>query len=74
MLVPGRLLAEITRALPPHPVENTAEGPRLTLACGNAKFSLPTLPAEDYPALPSMPSSAGVVDSVAVVDVRDETE
>src|SRR3954470_14365326 len=26
-LVPGRLLAEITRALPPHPLEITAEGP-----------------------------------------------
>src|SRR3954454_15202249 len=63
VLVPGRLLAEITRALPPHPVEITAEGPRLALTCGNARFSLPTLPVEDYPALPSMPSSAGVVDS-----------
>src|SRR3712207_7904446 len=62
-LVPGRLLAEITRALPPHPVEITAEGPRLALTCGNARFSLPTLPVEDYPALPSMPSSAGGVDS-----------
>ena len=26
VLVPGRLLAEITRALPPHPVDITAEG------------------------------------------------
>jgi DNA polymerase III subunit beta len=63
VLVPGRLLAEITRALPPHPVEITAEGPRLAIACGNARFSLPTLPVEDYPSLPSMPSSAGLVDS-----------
>ena len=62
-LVPGRLLAEITRALPPHPVEITAEGPRLAIACSNARFSLPTLPVEDYPSLPAMPSSAGVVDS-----------
>ena len=52
VLVPGRLLAEITRALPPHPVEITAEGPRLAIACGNARFSLPTLPVEDYPSLP----------------------
>jgi DNA polymerase III subunit beta len=81
-LVPGRLLAEITRSLPPHPVEITAEGPRLALTCGNARFSLPTLPVEDYPALPSMPSSAGVVDSdvfaeavaqVAVAAGRDDT-
>ncbi len=59
VLVPGRLLAEITRALPPHPVDITAEGPRLAITCGNARFSLPTLPVEDYPSLPSMPSSAG---------------
>src|SRR6478735_9169069 len=44
VLVPGRLLAEITRALPPHPVDITAEGPRLSIACGNARFSLPTRP------------------------------
>jgi DNA polymerase-3 subunit beta len=82
VLVPGRLLAEITRALPPHPVEITAEGPRLAIACGNARFSLPTLPVEDYPSLPSMPSAAGIVDSdvfaeavgqVAIAAGRDDT-
>ena len=82
VLVPGRLLAEITRALPPHPVEIAAEGARLALTCGNARFSLPTLPVEDYPSLPSMPSSAGLVDSdvfaeavsqVAVAAGRDDT-
>ncbi|WP_231557945.1 DNA polymerase III subunit beta [Modestobacter caceresii] len=81
-LVPGRLLAEITRALPPHPVDVVAEGARLAISCGNAKFSLPTLPVEDYPSLPSMPSTAGVVDSdafaeavgqVAVAAGRDDT-
>jgi DNA polymerase-3 subunit beta len=82
VLVPGRLLAEITRALPPHPVDITADGPRLAITCGNARFSLPTLPVEDYPSLPSMPSSAGVVDSdvfaeavsqVAIAAGRDDT-
>ncbi|MGY1886381.1 DNA polymerase III subunit beta [Blastococcus sp. SYSU DS0753] len=82
VLVPGRLLAEITRALPPHPVEISAEGPRLAITCSNARFSLPTLPVEDYPSLPSMPSAAGNVDSdvfaeavaqVAVAAGRDDT-
>jgi DNA polymerase-3 subunit beta len=82
VLVPGRLLAEITRALPPHPVDVRAEGPRMSITCGNARFSLPTLPVEDYPSLPAMPSSAGVVDSdvfaeavaqVAVAAGRDDT-
>jgi DNA polymerase-3 subunit beta len=81
-LVPGRLLAEITRALPPHPVDVVAEGARLAISCGNAKFSLPTLPVEDYPSLPSLPSTAGMVDSdafaeavsqVAVAAGRDDT-
>ncbi|MCZ2827383.1 DNA polymerase III subunit beta [Modestobacter sp. VKM Ac-2986] len=81
-LVPGRLLAEITRALPPHPVDVVAEGARMSITCGNARFSLPTLPVEDYPSLPSMPSAAGVVDSdafaeavsqVAVAAGRDDT-
>ncbi|MGY1751310.1 DNA polymerase III subunit beta [Modestobacter sp. SYSU DS0511] len=81
-LVPGRLLAEITRALPPHPVDVVAEGARLSISCGNARFSLPTLPVEDYPSLPSLPSTAGVVDSdafaeavgqVAVAAGRDDT-
>jgi DNA polymerase-3 subunit beta len=81
-LVPGRLLAEITRALPPHPVEITTDGPRLAITCSNARFSLPTLPVEDYPSLPAMPSSAGIVDSdvfaeavgqVAVAAGRDDT-
>ncbi|NEK84903.1 DNA polymerase III subunit beta [Blastococcus saxobsidens] len=81
-LVPGRLLAEITRALPPHPVDITAEGPRLAITCGNARFSLPTLPVEDYPSLPSMPSAAGILASdvfaeavgqVAIAAGRDDT-
>lgn len=82
VLVPGRLLTEITRALPPHQVDITADGPRLSIVCGNARFSLPTLPVEDFPSLPAMPSSAGLVDSdvfaeavgqVAVAAGRDDT-
>ena len=63
-LVSGRLLAEISRALPPHPVDVAVDGPRVTITCGNARFTLPVMPVEDYPTLPSMPTTAGVVDSV----------
>ena len=81
-LVSGRLLAEITRSLPPHPVDVTVDGSRLTIACGSAKFTLPTMPVEDYPKLPVMPSTAGTVDSaefanavgqVAIAAGRDDT-
>jgi DNA polymerase-3 subunit beta len=81
-LVSGRLLAEISRALPPHPVDVTVEGSRLTISCGSARFTLPTMPVEDYPKLPTMPSTAGTVVSsefatavaqVAVAAGRDDT-
>ena len=81
-LVSGRLLADITRALPPHPVDVTVDGPRATISCGNARFSLPTMSAEDYPQLPEMPPVAGAlapevfaqaVAQVAVAAGRDDT-
>jgi DNA polymerase III subunit beta len=81
-LVSGRLLADITRALPPHPVDVAVDGPRVTIACGSTRFTLPTMPVEDYPTLPVMPTTAGVVDSaqfaqavqqVAIAAGRDDT-
>jgi DNA polymerase-3 subunit beta len=64
-LVPGRLLAEITRSLPARPVEISADGARATLTCGSATFTLLTMPVEDYPTLPDMPPAAGSVGSDA---------
>ncbi|MEU7926009.1 DNA polymerase III subunit beta [Micromonospora sp. NPDC049107] len=81
-LVSGRLLAEITKALPAKPVDIAAVGAHLELVCGSARFTLPTMPVEDYPALPEMPQSAGTVDAaafatavaqVAIAAGRDET-
>ena len=81
-LVSGRLLADITRALPPHPVDVTLEGSRLTIACGAARFTLPGMPVDDYPKLPTMPTTAGTVDGaefaaavaqVAIAAGRDDT-
>lgn len=81
-LVSGRLLADITKALPPHPVDVAVDGSRLSIVCGAARFTLPTMPVEDYPRLPSMPSTAGTVQSgvfatavgqVAIAAGRDDT-
>ena len=60
-LVPGRLLAEITRNLPGHPVE-VDDADDVTLTCGPASFSLVTLPMGEYPRLPELPRLAGTVD------------
>ena len=81
-LVSGRLLADITKALPPHPVDVAVDGSRLTISCGSARFTLPTMPVEDYPRLPTMPTTAGTVPSadfanavsqVAIAAGRDDT-
>src|SRR6478752_3989196 len=81
-LVSGRLLAEITKALPAKPVEVAAVGSHLELICASARFTLPTMPVEDYPTLPTMPETAGVVEGhtfalavaqAAIAAGRDET-
>ncbi|GAB2868070.1 DNA polymerase III subunit beta [Actinocorallia aurea] len=81
-LVSGKLLADICRALPPHPVDVTTDGAKVMLQCGSAKFTLQTMPVEDYPSLPQLPPVAGVVGSdefaaavaqVAIAAGRDDT-
>jgi DNA polymerase III subunit beta len=61
-LVPGRLLAEITRSLPALDVEVASDADMVGLTCGSAEFTLVSLPLEEYPALPEQPPAAGTVD------------
>lgn len=63
VLVSGRLLAEIARSLPNKPVDLVADHSKVELTCGSARFSLQTLPVEEYPTLPEMPTQTGTVDS-----------
>jgi DNA polymerase-3 subunit beta len=81
-LVPGRLLAEITRSLPAGPAEFSGDADMVNLTCGRAEFGLVCLPAQDYPALPEAPGPVGVVDGgvlamavaqVAAAASRDDT-
>src|SRR6201982_369822 len=48
ILVSGRLLAEIVRSLPARPVQLVTDGPRATLKCGTATFTLLLTPAQHY--------------------------
>jgi DNA polymerase III subunit beta len=66
VLVPGRLLAEITRSLPARPVDCADDADVLNLTCGSAEFGLVCLPIEEYPALPSSPDPVGIVDGAAL--------
>jgi DNA polymerase-3 subunit beta len=62
VLVSGRLLADIARALPAQPVDVTLDGAKLSVVCGSSRFSLQTMPVEEYPALPDMPPIVGTVE------------
>ncbi|NQE68523.1 DNA polymerase III subunit beta [Nocardia gamkensis] len=82
VLVSGRLLADITKALSNKPVDVSVDGTRVLITCGSAKFSLPTMPVEDYPQLPEVPQQTGelsvdvfseAVGQVAVAAGRDDT-
>jgi DNA polymerase-3 subunit beta len=82
VLVSGRLLADICRALPNRPVEISTDGVRATVVCGSSRFTLHTLPVEEYPALPQMPGAPGTVPGevfasaaaqVAIAAGRDDT-
>ncbi|GIG20715.1 DNA polymerase III subunit beta [Cellulomonas chitinilytica] len=82
VLVSGRLLAEISRALPAKPVDVVLDGTKVIVTCGASRFTLLTMPVEDYPNLPSMPATAGTVDGdelthavaqVSVAASRDDT-
>ena len=73
VLVSGRLLAEITRSLPAKPVDLAVVGPRVSIVAGSARFTLPTMPVEDYPPLPQMPGSSGTVDSAVFAEAVAQT-
>jgi DNA polymerase-3 subunit beta len=61
VLVSGRLLNDISRNLPNRPVEISTDGQRVSVVCGSSRFTLPTLPVDEYPALPQMPTATGTV-------------
>ncbi|MDQ1292360.1 MAG: polymerase subunit beta [Actinomycetota bacterium] len=81
-LVSGRLLADISRSLPAKPVDFAAEGSRIAVTCGASRFTLLTMPVDEYPTLPVMPQSSGTipgdlftqaVKQVTIAASRDET-
>ena len=65
-LVPGRLLVEIVRSLPQHPVEFGDDPDGVSVACGDAAFMLTPLPLAEYPELPELPQLAGTADGDAL--------
>lgn len=82
VLVSGRLLADISRALPGKPVDVATDASRVAVTCGSGRFTLLTMPVEEYPTLPTMPEASGTVagdvfteavGQVSIAASRDET-
>ena len=65
-LVSGRLLREIANALPHKPVQFVLDGTKVSVTCGASRFTLATMPVDQYPALPELPERTGVVDGNAL--------
>jgi len=73
VLVSGRLLTEITRALPKLPVALTTDGARVLLVCGAYRYTLSCMPLDEYPSLPATPPTIGRVEANALVSAAGQT-
>ncbi|GAB3615546.1 DNA polymerase III subunit beta [Okibacterium endophyticum] len=81
ILVSGRLLADIASRLPSAPVQFTTDDNRILVTCGSAKFTLLSMPVEEYPSVPVVSGQTGLVPAdefataiaqVAVAASRDD--
>lgn len=61
VLISGRLLSDIAQRLPQQDVVLEHEGNNVVVRCGTAKFSLLTMPLEEYPTLPAVEGMTGTV-------------
>jgi len=68
VLVSGRLLAEIASRLPNAPVEFSTDDGKIAVRCGSARFTLSSMPVEEYPSLPVVDGEAGVLPGDAFSD------
>lgn len=60
-LVSGRLLADIASRLPSAPVEFTTDAGKILVRGGSARFTLLSMPVEEYPSLPEITGQTGVL-------------
>lgn len=69
VLLPGRVLTEIVKALPAKhagkiygtPVDMGLSGTEMVISCGAAEFGLATMPVDDFPTLPTPPETIATV-------------
>lgn len=73
VVVSGRLLADIVKALPKLPVTLTSDGVNVLLFCGAYRYTLACMPVDEYPSLPAPPPVMGRVDAAALVSGATQT-
>ena len=62
ILVHGRLLSDIASRLPNAPIEIAVdEDNGILLTCGSARFTLSSMPVQEYPAIPEVSGDSGLV-------------
>lgn len=61
ILVHGKLLADIASRLPNAPVEVSVDDSGVVVSCGSARFTLASMPVQEYPAIPEVSGASGVL-------------
>jgi DNA polymerase-3 subunit beta len=62
ILVHGRLLSEIASRLPNAPIQIVVDDDGgIVLTCGSARFTLASMPVQEYPAIPEVNGESGLV-------------
>jgi DNA polymerase-3 subunit beta len=62
ILVHGRLLSEIASRLPNAPIQvEVDDDGGIVLSCGSARFTLASMPVQEYPAIPEVSGDTGLV-------------
>ena len=62
ILVHGRLLSEIASRLPNAPIQvEVDDDGGIVLTCGSARFTLASMPVQEYPAIPEVSGETGLV-------------
>ena len=64
ILVHGRLLSDIASRLPNAPIQvEVDDDGGILLTCGSARFTLASMPVQEYPAIPEVTGDSGLVPS-----------
>ena len=61
ILVHGRLLSDIASRLPAAPIQVAVDEDGIVLSCGSARFTLASMPVQEYPAIPEVDGPSGLV-------------